>query len=131
MIEFEIDIPESRQVTFTLPPDAPTGRVSVVVTENNADGASVCYYRPTDPVVASEFDGFLRLLPMLRVMHGGHYVAVRAGQVIASGLYLDAVLKLAKAETGEAPFFCEWVEPASGYTFRSGLVEVLPAAERA
>jgi hypothetical protein len=131
MVELELVIPESRQVTLTLPPDAPTGRVSVVVTESNSERASVTYYRPDDPAVATEYDGFLRLLPMLRVIHGGHYVAVRNGHVIASGLYLDAVLKLAKAETGEAPFFCEWVEPVSGYTFRSGLVAVLPDAEKA
>jgi hypothetical protein len=131
MVEFELDIPESRQVTLTLPHDAPTGRVSVIVTVNATERASITYYRPEDPAVATEFDGFLRLLPMLRLLHAGHYVAVRAGQVIASGLYLDAVLKLANAEVGTAPLYCGWVEPISGYTFRNGVITNLPDAEKA
>jgi hypothetical protein len=130
MVELDVYIPESRQVTLTLPPDTPTGRVSVIVTENDTDSASVAYYRPDDPAIATEFDGFLRLLPVLRLIHGGHYVAVRNGCVIASGLYLDTVLKLAKAEVGNTPLYCGWVEPVSSHIFRSGVVAVLPDAEK-
>jgi hypothetical protein len=84
------------------------------------DEATVKYYRPDDPAVAVEFDSFLALLPQLRESHGGQYVAVRSGRVIASGTDLDSVLKQAKAAVGTEPFFCGLVEPPGGYVCRFG-----------
>jgi hypothetical protein len=86
----------------------------------SCEATGVRYIRPTDPAAAAEFDSFLAMLPQLRESHAGHFVAVRAGQVIASGIYFDPVLKLAKAAAGSEPFYCEWVEPAAGYVFRFG-----------
>lgn len=86
----------------------------------NTVPTTVTYCRPDDPAVATEFDSFLALLPRLRELHGGHFVAVRSGRVIASGVYLDPVIKLAKAASGSEPFYCEWVEPPEGYVFRFG-----------
>ncbi len=132
MIQFEmdVDVPESRQVTLTLPPGTPTGPTHIAIIAGETPEPSVRYHRPADPGVAAEFDEFMRLLPRLRPTHGGHFVAVRACRVIASGAYLDAVLKLAKAEAGGAPFFCEWIEPVGGYVFRSGNLMIPTEPER-
>ena len=89
------------------------------VPERQTTGATG-YYRPDVPAEAAEFDSFLSLLPELRPTHGGNFVAVRAGRVIASGIYLDPVLKLAKAAVGSKPFYCGWIEPIGGYVFRFG-----------
>jgi hypothetical protein len=82
------------------------------------NGGTVRHYRPDDPAVAVEFDSFLALLPQLRPLHGGHYVAVRGGRVIASGVCLDSVLKLAKAAVVSEPFYCGLVEPPEGLVIR-------------
>jgi hypothetical protein len=96
--------------------------------ETAARVTNVRYYRPADPGEAAEFDSFIALLPQLGESHAGEYVAVRGGQVIASGLSLDPVLKLARAALGSEPFFCGWVEPAAGYVFRFGSPTLLTDA---
>jgi hypothetical protein len=128
-VEIEADVPESRQVTITLPPGVPSGRVRLTVTVADPGPAPVTYYRPTDPAVAAQFDAFLRMLPGLRTSHGGHYVAVSGGAVVASGLYLDGVDKLARQAVGpDAAVYHGWVEPSGWTGFRSGkLVEVREA----
>jgi hypothetical protein len=81
---------------------------------------NVKYYRPADPDEAAEFDSFLALLPQLRESNAGQYVAVRAGRVIASGMYADPVIKLARCAVGGAAFYCGWVEPPGGSVYRFG-----------
>ena len=91
--------------------------------------ATMTYYRPDDPAAAAEFESFLALLPGLRGPHGGEYVAVRGGRVIAAGDDLDAVLKSARAAVGTTAFYCGWVEPAGGYVFRFGSPTVIADAD--
>jgi hypothetical protein len=123
-IYLEADVPESREVTVTLPPGLLPGRVQLQVMAIPEPPTS-SLIRPSDPAIAAEFDSFLRLLPGLRATHGGHYVAVRGHQVIASGMCLDSVLRLAREAVGTAPYYCGCVEPIGGYMFRSGQVVVL------
>ena len=92
------------------------------------DSTSVRYYRPADPVIAAEFDSFIALLPQLRESHGGEYVAVCRGGIVASGIDLDSVMKQAIARVGADPYYCGWVEPVGGYVFRVGSPSVLPEA---
>jgi hypothetical protein len=93
----------------------------------DGETASVRYFRPVDPAEAAEFDSFLQLLPQLRSCYAGCYVAVRGGQVIASGAYADAVHKQATG-SGAAPFYCAWVEPPEGHIFRVGAPRLIAEA---
>jgi hypothetical protein len=128
--EVEVDVPESRQVTVTLPPEVPAGRVRLALSPcGESETTDATYVRPVDPAEAAAFDSFMKLLPGLRPTHGGLFVAVQGGRVLASGLFLDGVLKLAHAAAGNAAFYCAWVEPVGGYVFRSGLIGVLPDSQ--
>jgi hypothetical protein len=115
-------VPESRQVTLTLPPDTPVGAEVEVVVRRPA--GEVVHYRPPDPAEAAEFDAFLRLLPDLRPTHAHQYVAVSGGRVVAAGPHLGTV----RAAAGGAAYYCGWVEPVGGYVPRSGKVVVAPPA---
>src|SRR3954469_23288983 len=75
-VHLEVEIPESRQVTLTLPPEMPTGRAHLAVTPADSAPTGVRYCRPSDPRTAAEFDDFMRLLPVLRAIHGEQFVAV-------------------------------------------------------
>jgi hypothetical protein len=99
------------------------------VARADCEASGVRYFRPSDPEEAAEFDAFLAMLPRLRESHAGEFVAVRAGRVIASGAYLDPVLKQAKSAVGPDAFYCGWVEPPGGYVFRLGSPTLATEAE--
>ena len=88
--------------------------------------STVKYYRPQDPAEATEFDAFLRMLPDLRAKHGGQYVAICGGEIVARGVTLLFVDQDAKRIANGRVYFREWVEPPEGYVFRIGGVTVLP-----
>lgn len=81
-LELEIDVPESREVTLTLPPDTPVGKVKLTV-QTPPD--------PPDPLPGTnekferERAAFFRLLPELLKTHPGKVVAIHNEQVIAVG----------------------------------------------
>lgn len=93
-IRVKTHIPESRQITLTLPPDVPVGdaELEIVVREPSTEFTvtlppdnrpKVFPSRPTHPQLAAEFDAFERMLPELMKQHAGKYVALRGGQVVA------------------------------------------------
>lgn len=86
--------------------------------------SNVTHFRPQDPAEAAEFDAFLRMLPGLRVTHGGQYVVVCGGEVIASGFDLDTVDRTVKPVARGRPIYYGWVEPPDGFVAFSGLFEV-------
>lgn len=81
-LELEIDVPESREVTLTLPPEVPVGKAKVSV-ETPAD--------PLAPIpgisdkAQRERAAFYRLLPQLLKAHYGKVVAIHDERVIAVG----------------------------------------------
>ena len=81
-------------------------------------------FHPSDPVEGLEIDAFHRLLPQLRVAHGGDYVALRDGRVIASGASLDAVCREAVRVAPSRAVYCGWVEPAEDGVAFFGRFEV-------
>lgn len=93
LIELETDIPESRELRVTLPPDAPTGRVRVTV---SAVPSSAVPPQPSHPKLAREHDAYSALLPELLREHPGRYVAIHDGQVIGVGESAVAVLTAAE-----------------------------------
>jgi len=99
-------IPDSREVTITLPSEFPVGdaeleiavrepmmEFDVVLSPDNRPRAFPP--RPSDPNLAAEHDAFLRLLPALMAQHAGKYVAVNGGQVVAVADSEVEVLNLA------------------------------------
>ena len=94
-IRVKARIPESREITLTLPPDVPTGdaELEIVVRESPPQEFVVTLpedtrprvfpSRPTHPVLAAEHDAFETLLPELMKIHAGKYVAVSGGEVVA------------------------------------------------
>lgn len=95
-IRVKTRIPESRQVTLTLPPEFPVGEAeleiavcepvtefTVTLTDDYRPKAFPA--RPTNPALAAEHDALERMLPDLMERYAGKYVALRGGQVIAVG----------------------------------------------
>ena len=105
-LELEIDVPESRQVTFTLPPNTPVGRARVSVTV------------PSDPLAplpgtSDKFQrerlAFHRLLPELLTTHAGKVVAIHDEQVIAVGDERRPVIDEATRIAGYVDLFVKQV----------------------
>ncbi len=93
-IRVKTRVPESRQITITLPPETPVGDaeleitvlepvVEFTVTLPPDDRPKVFPSRPTHPTLAAEFDAFERMLPELMKQYAGKYVALRGGEVVA------------------------------------------------
>jgi hypothetical protein len=93
-IRVKTHIPESRQVTVTLPPDTPVGdaELEIVVREPVHEFTvtlppdtrpKVFPSRPTNPQLAAEFDAFEAKLPELMKQYAGKYVALHGGEVVA------------------------------------------------
>ena len=91
-----IFVPESRQVTLTLPPNFPIGEMELEVTVREPvveftvtlaefDRAKAFPPRPTNPALVPEYEAFEQLLPELMKQYAGKYVALRNGVVVAVG----------------------------------------------
>jgi hypothetical protein len=105
-IRVKAHIPESRQITVTLPPDVPVGdaELEIVVHEPTTEFTvtlppdnrpKVFPSRPTHPALAAEFDAFEQKLPELMKQYAGKYVALRGGEVVEVGATKTDVLTAA------------------------------------
>jgi Family of unknown function (DUF5678) len=81
-LELEIDVPDSREVTFTLPPGTPVGRAKVTV---HTPSDPLAPLRGTSEKAQRERLAFHRLLPELLKTHPGKVVAIHDEKVIAVG----------------------------------------------
>lgn len=114
-IRVRTQVPESRQVTLTLPAEVPPGEHEIEVTVKSAgeeppvvevvlpDAGRPRAFppRPTDPELAEEYDAFERMLPELMKRHAGKYVAIRGGVVVAVGdTKIDAATAADKRQPG-------------------------------
>jgi hypothetical protein len=95
-IRVKTHIPESRQITVTLPADVPVGdaELEIVVCEPEVvfdvilppdNRPKVFPSRPTNPQLAAEYDTFEAKLPELMKQYAGKYVALHGGEVVAVG----------------------------------------------
>ena len=95
-IRVKTHIPESRQITLTLPPEFPVGdaELEIAVREPGQvfevvlppdNRPRVFPQRPTNPELAAEHDTFVKMLPELMTQYAGKYVALRGGAVVAVG----------------------------------------------
>ena len=82
--ELETDVPSNHEVTLTLPPEVPTGRVKLQVSwvAESLPGGYV--RRKLHPSLVPEEDAYIRMLPELLKTHYGKYVVIRDGKLIAS-----------------------------------------------
>ncbi len=115
-LELEIDVPENRQVTFTLPPAVPTGRTKVALRVELPDERPVefpPFQVETPPPPADKFArekaAFYRLLPELLKTHRGQYVAVHDEQVVETGTEKIEVAMATFRRVGAVPIFVELV----------------------
>lgn len=111
VIRLKTHVPESRQISLTLPADVPVGDAEVEVTVRPAgepvqefvvvlppyDGPRAFPLRPENPKLAAEHDAFERLLPELMTTHAGRYVALHSGTVVAVADSETEALTLAHA----------------------------------
>lgn len=89
------NVGEDRKLLLTLPPEVLPGEhdfevtvrdteptmFEVVLPPNNRPKAFPP--RPANPELAAEHDSFARMLPELMTLHGGKFVAVKGGVVVA------------------------------------------------
>ena len=128
VIQFELDadVPASRVVTLTLPPETPTGPVRLVLAVEHSRGTlppEWPYCRPPDPLGA-EYDAFCGMFSELLAAHRDEYVAVYGGRVVASGPTLDGVSKAVLAAHGDVPAYIAAVH--DGFPeIRIGRIDVL------
>lgn len=119
MIELTLtaDVPESRQITVTLPPEVPTGRVDLTVkveprlpeTPGTAPPLPESIIKTSPPKFLREREAFYRLLPELLKTHRGQYVAIHEGEVIESGPDLMEVVTRAYTRVGYVPLYADLV----------------------
>jgi hypothetical protein len=95
-IRVKTHIPESRQITLTLPPEFPVGDAELEIAVREPEQVfevvlppdnrpRVFPPRPTNPELAAEHDAFVKTLPELMTEYAGKYVAIRNGRVVAVG----------------------------------------------
>jgi hypothetical protein len=128
-MEVEAEVPESRQVTLTLPAGVPTGRVRLTVTVD-APGPDVFppywpHRRPADPATAVEYDAFQRMLPELIATHYGQYVAVCQGRLTAAAALPDEARRQAEVTAAGRPVYVGLVLPPGTEVIRIGGIRIL------
>lgn len=130
-VEVDADVPESRQVTITLPPGVPTGRVRLTVTVAAPDPLPLPPSRPDNPALIPEHDAFCRMLPELLDQYLNRYVAVYQGRVVASANSWDAVEQQVRAAHGDVPAYIGVVRrPAPPGVVHSGVFRIIDAGGR-
>lgn len=117
VIRLKTRVPETREVTLTLPPEVPVGEAELQITVRPA-GEEVREFevvlppddrprafppRPTHPKLAAEYDAFQKLLPDLMTRYAGQYVALHDGAVVAVGDSEVEVLTAAHAALPGVP----------------------------
>jgi hypothetical protein len=105
-LELEIDVPESREVTLTLPPETPVGKVKLTVQTA---------FDPLAPIPGEnekferERRAFFRLLPELLKTHYGKVVAIHDEQVLVVGDETVPVAMEAYKKVGYVALFVQRV----------------------
>jgi hypothetical protein len=96
-IRLKASVPENRQITLTLPSSVPVGEAELEIVIREAvsipeialsvtiDRPKAYPPRPTNPILAPEYDAFEGMLPDLLKEHTGKYVAIRDAKVVATG----------------------------------------------
>lgn len=107
----EADVPESREVTLTLPLGVPPGRVRLTLEVEQ-----------TGPDSVAEYEAFQRYLP--RLLTGtGKFVAVYRGVVWAVEDRYEDARQVIEKRFGAVPAYIGWVPPGP-HMFSSGQVVV-------
>ena len=119
-IRVKTRVPESRQITISLPPDFPVGdaeleisvrepETELVVVLPLGDRPTASPPRPTNPTLAVEYEAFERMLPELMKRHPEKYVALRGGAVVAVADSEVGALTAARQQQPEGLTYCRLV----------------------
>jgi len=120
LLELEIDVPESRQVTLTLPPEVPVGKARVSVCPVVTPPVS------TDGKFERERAAFFRLLPELLKTHRGKVVAIHEERVLVVGEESVPVIQEAIKLVGHVELFVQRVLEKQPIERLIGLREIGP-----
>jgi hypothetical protein len=123
-VQITADVPDSRQVTITLPPEVPTGKAVFEVSTPESEVYHVVMTGPRTTRVTSKpwrvrfapehlrnLEAFLRLLPELLQTQLGRYVAIRDGQLVETGATLKEVALRAMQRFGPGLMYFDRVTP--------------------
>jgi len=102
-LELEVDVPESRTIILTLPPDTPVGKVTVSVSMPSP--ADPPYLAHASAKFQRERATYYRLLPELLKTHLGKVVAIHDERIIAVGDERRPVLDEATRIAGYVDLF--------------------------
>jgi hypothetical protein len=119
-IRVKTRVPESRQITISLPPDFPVGDAELEISVREPETEFVVVLppaprqtalppRPANPALADEYEAFERMLPELLKHHPGKYVAVRGGAVVAVADTEVSALTAAHQQQSGTPAYCRLV----------------------
>lgn len=114
MLELEADVSDDRELTLTLPPEVPAGRVRLRVTWESEPLPGGYLRRKLHPSLIPEEDAYIRMLPELLKTHLGKYVVIHGGEVIASGDREHEIIQSAfRTAPGQSMFFLArvWDKP--------------------
>lgn len=118
-IRLKTRIPESRQITLTLPPDFPVGDAELEISVQEPQPELIVVLppdnrpksvppRPTNPALVPEYEAFNRMLPELMEKYAGRYIALRGGAVVAVADSEVGALTTAQQTPG-SPVYCRLV----------------------
>lgn len=119
-IRVKARIPESRQITLTLPPDFPVGDTELEISVHERESEIVVVIpsenrpkafppRPTNAMLVPEYEAFNRMLPELMKRYAGRYVALRGGVVVAVSESEVGALTAAQQQSPGTPVYCRLV----------------------
>ena len=110
MLELDADVPANHELTLTLPPEVPEGRVRLQVTWEAEPLPGGYRRRDLHPSLVPEEDAYVRMLPELLRTHLGKYVGIHGGELVAAAsTKMEALRAANRCAPKQAMYFLQEV----------------------